>query len=134
MADFRFEVGTQVMCNLGPSGWKLGRIIALHYREENWPNGKVVPYQVKLDSDHALIYVPEDDDRYCRKATREDIRISDGLDALAPLALDSDQGQIQNPLEYDAPAIAGDVGANLHCEVGTAKPGDAGYRDVKCRG
>ena len=134
MSDFRFGVGTQVMCNLGPSGWKLGRIVALHYREENWPSGKVVPYQVKLESDHALIYVPEDDDRYCREATREDIRISDGLDALAPLALDSVQGQIQNPSEYDAPAIAGDVGANLDCEVGTAKPGDEGYRDGKCRG
>ena len=85
MSDFRFGVGTQVMCNLGPSGWKIGSIVALHYREENWPNGKVVPYQVKLESDHALIYVPEDDDRYCREATREDIRISDGLDALAPL-------------------------------------------------
>ena len=33
------------MCNLGPDGWKLGRIIALDYREDHWPIGKDAPYE-----------------------------------------------------------------------------------------
>ena len=85
MAKLRFEVGTPVMCNLGVSGWKLGRIIALHYHEEHWEEGVTAPYQVALEEDHALIYVPEDDSRYCREATVEDLRIIHRMDALAEL-------------------------------------------------
>ena len=48
-------------CNLGPDGWKLGRVIALHYREMDWPTNMVAPYQVVLEADQMLIYVPEDD-------------------------------------------------------------------------
>ena len=65
-SNFRFQVGAAVMCNLGSSGWKLGRIIALHYREDHWPAEMDAPYQVALEADHALIYVPEDDPAYCR--------------------------------------------------------------------
>ena len=83
MSEFRFKVGTLVMCNLGPDGWKLGRVIALHYREMDWPTNMVAPYQVVLEADQMLIYVPEDDARYCREATREDLRISRRMDALA---------------------------------------------------
>ena len=36
-APLRFGVGDLVMCNLGPDGWKLGRVVALHYREDHWP-------------------------------------------------------------------------------------------------
>ena len=67
MSGFRFKVGTLVMCNLGPDGWKLGRVIALHYREMDWPTNMVAPYQVVLEADQMLIYVPEDDARYCRR-------------------------------------------------------------------
>ena len=48
MTEYRFITGTIVMCNLGKEGWKLGRIISLNYREENWPEGEVAPYQVSL--------------------------------------------------------------------------------------
>ena len=81
--QLRFEVGTFVMCNMG-GGRKLGRVIALHYREEGWPPGQVAPYQVALEGDHSLIFVPEDDERYCRQATEVDMRIERNVDALAP--------------------------------------------------
>ena len=87
-SDFRFDVGTSVLCNLGPSGWKLGRVIALHYREDHWPEGQEVPYQVALeneDGDVHLIFAPEDDDRVCKKATAEDLKIAHRTDALAEL-------------------------------------------------
>ena len=83
MSKYRFEVGTSVMCNLGEFGWRLGRIIALNYREDSWPEGQLAPYQVALDFDYSLIYVPKDDDRFCRKATDEDVKISSRSDALA---------------------------------------------------
>ena len=63
------------MCNFGQHGWKLGRIVALDYREDAWPEDRVAPYQVMLDGSYALIYVPKDNDRFCRKATEEDVRI-----------------------------------------------------------
>ena len=75
MTSYRFEVGTTVMCNLGTSGWKIGRIVDLNYREENWAEEMFAPYQVLLEDNYSLIYVPEDDDRYCREVTNEDIRI-----------------------------------------------------------
>ncbi|MEM7609630.1 MAG: hypothetical protein AAF411_30155 [Myxococcota bacterium] len=109
MADFRFEVGTDVLCNLGPNGWKLGRIIALNYREDHWPAGQVAPYQVSLEDDHALIYVPEDDDRYCRKATDEDVRIARRKDALAELppgVAGSERGRSDSPLACADDALA----------------------------
>lgn len=71
------------MCNLGQSGWKTGRIIALNYREDSWPEGEVAPYQVALDEDYSLIYVPVDDDRFCREITNEDVMILQRKDALA---------------------------------------------------
>ena len=49
MSEYRFKVGTTVMCNLGQQGWKLGRIIAHNYREDNWPKEDVAPYQVALE-------------------------------------------------------------------------------------
>ena len=58
MSDYRFTVGTSVMCNFGQEGWKLGRIIALNYREETWAEDIFAPYQVLLEENHSLIYVP----------------------------------------------------------------------------
>ena len=85
MSNLRFRVGAVVMCNLGENGWKLGRVIALHYREPHWPAEQTAPYQVSLDDDHSLIYVPQDDDRLCREAKPEDLRIIGRIDALAAL-------------------------------------------------
>ena len=85
MANYRFKVGTTVMCNFGEQGWKLGRIVALNYRETTWAEDIFVPYQVLLDDNYTLIYVPEDNDRYCREATVEDVRILKRKDALADI-------------------------------------------------
>jgi len=126
MSNFRFEIGTAVMCNLGPSGWKLGRIIALHYREEHWPVEQVAPYQVILESDHMLIYVPEDDVRYCREATREDLRIARRMDALAALPPDS-EGMEPAPTVSDTT-----TGTQLNCVGGMAQPGSPDYRSGRC--
>mgnify|MGYP006232190779 CR=1 FL=1 len=85
MGKYRFKIGTKVMCNLGQHGWKLGRIIALDYHEDGWTEQDVAPYQVALLEGHSLIYVPKDDDRFCRLATDEDIKILSRSDALAKL-------------------------------------------------
>ena len=114
MSPHRFEIGTQVMCNFGQHGWKLGRIVALDYREDAWPEDRVAPYQVMLDGSYALIYVPKDNDRFCRKATEEDVRIQGRTDALASLEKGRDGGGheaaptdanpllVANPAEDDA--------------------------------
>ena len=66
-SNYRFTVGTRVTCKMDE--WRIGTIIALDYKEANWPRGKVAPYQVELDvcayshMHGPLIYVPADDDR-----------------------------------------------------------------------
>ena len=83
MSEFRFPIGTIVLCNLGRLGWQPGRVIAHNYREKNWPEGQVAPYQVALEADYSLIYVPEDSDNFCREATSEDQSVFKRKDALA---------------------------------------------------
>ncbi|MEM6532549.1 MAG: hypothetical protein AAF654_07990 [Myxococcota bacterium] len=125
MSKLRFDVGAIVMCNLGPSGWKPGRIIALHYRELDWPAEKTAPYQVALEADHTLIYVPEDDARFCREATVEEIRIALRLDALAELPVDP--GSKLNGDDTEAPS-------DLGCADGPSPLASASYRRGRCRG
>ncbi|HCH63814.1 MAG: hypothetical protein CL927_14590 [Deltaproteobacteria bacterium] len=128
MPELRFAVGATVLCNFGPSGWKLGRIIALHYREPEWPAGQVVPYQVLLEADQKLIYVPRDDPRYCREATPEDRRIARRPDALAALPPDPDAaGDLPAPA---APQMRARTG--LDCSSAEAAPGSPGYRSGQC--
>ena len=121
---YRFDVGAAVMCNFGENGWRLGKIIALNYREPNWPEDVVAPYQVLLDGDYSLIYVPEDDDRYCREATPEDVRILKRKDALAEM-----QSGI---LAADEPV--NDIGPhrNLCCDNTAAAPIHTSYRRGRC--
>lgn len=125
MSELRFAVGVPVMCNLGPSGWKLGRIIALHYREDHWPAEQVAPYQVALEVDHALIYVPVDDARYCREPTAEDLRIAGRMDALAALPAALEGVEVRpTPDSHVA------TGEELGCAGGTHEPGR--YRSGRC--
>lgn len=123
MSGFRFEVGDEVMCNMGAKGWKLGRIIALLYREDHWPAHKVAPYQVALEADRSLIYVPEDKDVYCREPRAEDLRIARRMDALAAFPFEEGpEGQGKNVSD----------GENLSCADGPLKPGHASYRSGRC--
>ncbi|MEM1349158.1 MAG: hypothetical protein AAGI01_11415 [Myxococcota bacterium] len=126
MTSFRFEVGAVVLCNMGLSGWKLGRIIALRYREEHWPAGQYAPYQVALEADHQLIYVPEDDPRYCREATREDLRIARRMDALAALPPGLEGAEAGGRGEQLV------AGVQLSCAGGEARPGRPTYRSGRC--
>ncbi len=131
MSDLRFELGDAVMCNMGPSGWKLGRVIALHYREDHWPAGKSAPYQVALEGDHSLIYVPEDDARFCREATAEDVRIARRTDALAALPPDQMGAGAKQDSEPGTQAAAD---SQLGCAGGVTEAGSPGYRDGRCQG
>ena len=70
MPPLRFNVGERVRCCMGPERWAAGRIVALYYREDDWPVGQVAPYQVELEDvfNPELIFVPMDDDRVVRRA------------------------------------------------------------------
>ena len=59
-ASLRFKPGDRVACAVGPAELEPGTIVKQHLRQE----GQVVPYQVRLDKG-TLIYVPEDNDRFC---------------------------------------------------------------------
>ena len=58
----RFGVGDPVRCKVSATQWKRGTVVALHYREDPWPEDMVAPYQVQLNNG-PLIYAPQDDDR-----------------------------------------------------------------------
>ena len=134
-APLRFDVGALVMCNLGPDGWKLDRVVALHYREDHWATDKVAPYQVALEGDHSLIYVPHEDPRFCREATQEDLNIERRLDTLAPPPpgpsgsgqREVEEGAGRNLLHRRGPAPA-------HSETETERwrHSVSGYRDGRC--
>jgi hypothetical protein len=124
----RFAVGSLVVCNMGPHGWKLGRVIALNYHEDHWPAGTTAPYQVALEESRALIYVPEDDASYCREATQEDARIARRSDALAgfPPGLE----HLASSPEPSGPQAR----AELRCAGDTAEVGRDSYRRGRCHG
>ena len=130
MSRLRFEVGTSVMCNLGPDGWKLGRIIALDYREDHWPIGKDAPYEVLLNDNHTLIYVPDDNSRYCREATNEDLKIAHRMDALD--ILPSEVNMIKSKFNEESNNFDSSNKSLIGCEQGEAKQGSPGYRSGRC--
>ncbi|MEM7698738.1 MAG: hypothetical protein AAF236_10075, partial [Verrucomicrobiota bacterium] len=129
MAELRFEIGSAVMCNLGQSGWKLGQIIGLHYREDSWPAEQVAPYQVLLGADQLLIYVPEDDDRYCRAATDEEMKMARRPDALATLPSQPEVAETEPGLESKG---VESMSPQLRCGGEPAELGTAGYRSGRC--
>ena len=61
----RFPVGTQVLVNIGD--WVPGLVAAHWYREDLWPTGKYVPYQIALVGGSTLVWAPRDTDAFVRK-------------------------------------------------------------------
>jgi hypothetical protein len=69
LPELRFDVGTAVLCRIGPNAekdWGPGRVVQLWYREPNWPAGSFAPYKIKLD-DGRDIFAPGDMDQVIRK-------------------------------------------------------------------
>ena len=66
-ASLRFKVGDQVQCRTGAQSWARGTVVKLFHREDHFPAGKSVPYQVQLESGER-IYAPQDTDFLIRKA------------------------------------------------------------------
>jgi hypothetical protein len=69
MPELRFEMGTKVLCRIGPDAtkdWAPGTIVMLWYREDSWPAGSLAPYKVKLD-DGRDIFAPGDIDQVIKK-------------------------------------------------------------------
>lgn len=62
VVELRFDVGTRVICRVGPTGWLPGQIVQLWYREAQWPEGALAPYQIRLD-DGREIFAPVDIDQ-----------------------------------------------------------------------
>jgi hypothetical protein len=71
LPELRFDVGSRVLCRLGPNAWTPGTVVMLWYREDNWPPGSFAPYQVKLD-DGRLIFAPADMDQVIKAAPSEE--------------------------------------------------------------
>jgi len=62
--ELRFAIGGRVECNVGQ--WMAGTVVQQWYRDPHWPEGKVVPYQIKLDGG-PTIFAPADSDKCIRK-------------------------------------------------------------------
>lgn len=70
--SLRFSVSDRVECWWQPEGnqpgqWLLGVVIQLWWRQPDWPEGRSMPYQVRLE-DGSLIYAPRDSDGCIREA------------------------------------------------------------------
>ena len=65
--SLRFAVGDRVCCRTSAAGWDAGRIVALWYREDHFPEDVYMPYQIKL-ANGMMIFAPADADEIIRKA------------------------------------------------------------------
>ena len=63
--ELRFNMGTAVVCRIGPDNWEPGTVSKLWYRENTWPEGAFAPYQITLD-DGRKIFAPFDNDQVIR--------------------------------------------------------------------
>ena len=66
-SGLRFQVGEQVRVNVGT--WSPGVVVALHHREIEWPEGKLVPYQIRVEGGELAgqyCYAPEDSNTFIR--------------------------------------------------------------------
>lgn len=61
----RFEVGTDVLCRVGPTSWAQGVVEQQWYRQVTWEEGVYAPYKIRLRNGKA-IYAPNDIDPIIR--------------------------------------------------------------------
>jgi hypothetical protein len=66
--ELRFDVGTSVLCRIGPDSWEPGTVTKLWYRESRWPADAYAPYQITL-TDGRMIFAPFDNDQVIRLNT-----------------------------------------------------------------
>ena len=71
----RFAKGQIVECRMGVDEWARGKVVDLLYREDDWPEWQVAPYQVLLEGDPdgltaRTIWAPADTDDCIRVAVR----------------------------------------------------------------
>ena len=110
-AALRFGVGARVECNVG--AFLPGEVVALNYREPDWPPGKTAPYQVKL-ADGRLIYAPFDDDRLIRRPRTYPLveaaraGLGDLANALEKIKANPDAFSESEQVGLDAPDDKGD--------------------------
>ena len=71
----RFGIGAAVECKTGRGDWSTGTVLTLMYRDDTMPPGLVAPYQVKLDADGSLNWVPRDCDEFVRSSRRRSKRL-----------------------------------------------------------
>ena len=64
--SLRFAVGARVYCSYIGGRWAPGRVVTLHYHEDDFDPGYFVPYQVQLDNGEC-VFAPEDSDTYIRE-------------------------------------------------------------------
>ena len=72
-------IGTATAVHDQRDQWITGTVVAHHYREESWPAGKKVPYQVLLDPEHHAdernaIWAPADVEDIIRAGFRFGLR------------------------------------------------------------
>ena len=60
LTPVRFPIGTRIEC-LGPDGmFGLGTVVAHHYREPSWEEGRTAPYQIRMNKGNRLLSCPVD--------------------------------------------------------------------------
>ena len=67
-AALRFKVGDRVECRVSPKEWAKGVVVDLMWRDDNFSQGVVAPYQVELSASGKLIYAPQDHPQVIREA------------------------------------------------------------------
>jgi len=87
--ELRFTVGDRVECRVeidaGHYDWRSGTVVSLMYSDSTMEQGKIAPYQVKLDENsipgRSYIWAPTDDDR-CIRVIIEDLNADLVFDTL----------------------------------------------------
>jgi len=63
----RYDIGDRVECKLPGEKYEVGTITEVWWRDPSWPPGRVAPYQVRLEKQNVLIFVPQDHPEIIRK-------------------------------------------------------------------